>query len=119
MGNRIAFLISGLVLGFALSFIYIKVANQPSHPVVTQPVNSSMNHTMNSMTSGLAGKTGDEFDRAFLKEMIVHHEGAIEMAKQASGSAKHEEIKKMATEIISAQSQEISQMRKWQKDWGY
>jgi len=77
----------------------------------------TMEHTMNSMTSGLEGKTGDAFDEAFLSEMIVHHEGAVEMAEAALVNAKHPEIKTMAGAIISAQTSEIAQMKKWLTDW--
>ncbi len=76
-----------------------------------------MHDAMNGMMAGLEGKTGDEFDKAFLAEMIVHHEGAVDMAKAALVSAKHSEIKQMANAIISAQTTEITQMQAWQKSW--
>lgn len=76
-----------------------------------------MEHTMAGMNAGLVGKTGDEFDRAFLAEMIVHHEGAVDMANAALMHAKHEEIKSMADAIISAQTREIAEMRSWQESW--
>ena len=67
----------------------------------------------------LQGKSGDDFDRAFIEGMIVHHEGAVQMAEQAKLNAKHQEIKDMSDAIIDAQTTEINQMRMWQKDWGY
>lgn len=76
-----------------------------------------MHGAMGDMMAGLSGKTGDEFDKAFLAEMIVHHEGAVDMAKAAQASAKHEELKQMAEAIISAQTTEIEQMKEWQKTW--
>ncbi|HWH07384.1 MAG TPA: DUF305 domain-containing protein [Candidatus Paceibacterota bacterium] len=76
-----------------------------------------MSGAMDEMMQGLAGKTGDEFDKAFLSEMIMHHEGAVEMAEVALKSAKHEEIKTMANAIISAQTTEIQQMKDWQRSW--
>lgn len=79
----------------------------------------SMSGMMESMRSSLNGLTGDEFDKAFLSEMIVHHQGAIDMANAAKQNAKHEEIKNLANDIINAQTSEISQMKLWQKDWGY
>lgn len=81
------------------------------------PDGSSMHGQMNEMTAGLSGKTGDEFDRAFIAEMIVHHEGAVEMADAALANAKHEEIRQMAHAIISAQTAEIQQMKDWQSSW--
>lgn len=79
----------------------------------------SMEDHMMGMTSSLEGKSRDEFDKAFIEEMIVHHQGAIDMAKKAKENAGHPEIKSMAEDIISAQSNEIEMMRGWQKDWNY
>ncbi len=75
--------------------------------------------TMSQMTESLATKKGDEFDKLFITYMIDHHEGAVAMAKLSEGNAKHDEIKKLSGDIVSAQESEIVQMRQWQKDWGY
>lgn len=76
-----------------------------------------MEEMMHGMTGSLEGLSGDEFDRAFIAEMIVHHEGAVEMAEAALIDAKHDEIKQMARDIISAQTSEIEQMKAWQRNW--
>ena len=39
------------------------------------------------------------------------------MAKDAQQKAEHEEIKKLADAIITAQDAEIAQMKQWLKDW--
>ena len=65
------------------------------------------------------GMTGEAYDRNFIANMITHHQGAVDMAKLALKNAKHQELKDMATDIISAQEGEITQMESWQKDWGY
>ena len=75
--------------------------------------------TMSGMVNELEGKTGDAFDKAFIEQMTVHHQGAIEMAKQAKTNAFHQEIKDMADDIISAQTSEINMMKGWQSSWGY
>ena len=79
---------------------------------------SGQNMGMHSENS-LQNKTGDSFDEAFISEMIVHHDGAIEMAKLANSNAKHQEIKDLSQNIISAQDKEIQEMRKWANDWNY
>jgi uncharacterized protein (DUF305 family) len=76
-----------------------------------------MSDMMTSMNAELKGKTGDEFDRAFLAEMIVHHQGAVEMARLALTNAQHKEIKDLANAIIAAQNKEIAEMNAWQKAW--
>ena len=74
---------------------------------------------MSMMSSSLKGLKGDEFDKQFISEMITHHEGAVDMAELALTNAKHQEVKTMAQNIISAQTKEIDEMQTWQKDWHY
>jgi len=101
----IGFLLGGLVVSAAVTQLN---TNDPS---------GSM--TMSQMSEDLRGKTGDDFDQAFLSGMIEHHQGAIDMAELAKENAKHDEIKKLADDILSAQSKEIDMMQAWQADWGY
>lgn len=75
--------------------------------------------SMGDMTGKLKSKTGDEFDKAFIEQMIIHHQGAIDMAKLIVTNAKHDELKQLGNDIISAQSKEIDMMQTWQTDWGY
>ncbi len=76
-----------------------------------------MAHVMDSMSAELHGKKGDDFDQAFLIEMITHHQGAIEMAELALTNAKHQEIKDLADAIVAAQKREVGQMIEWQRSW--
>lgn len=91
----------------------------PTEPMMSNNMHSESSMSMEDMMTGLKGKTGDDFDKAFISEMIMHHQGAIDMAQEAKINAKHEELKKMAENIITAQTSEIDQMRKWQKNWNY
>ena len=75
--------------------------------------------SMSDMTASLQGKTGDDFDKAFISGMIVHHQGAIDMAKLASDNAKHDEVKTLANDILTTQSKEIDMMKSWQTKWDY
>ncbi len=77
----------------------------------------SMESMMTNMMANLKGKTGDDFDKAFLSEMVMHHEGAVVMAEAALKSAKHQEIKTLSNAIISAQNKEIADMKAWYKTW--
>lgn len=81
--------------------------------------NTSMQSSMQMSADSLKSKTGDDFDKTFISEMIAHHQGAIEMAKLAPNNAKHEEIKRLSSDIITAQEKEINEMKQWQKGWGY
>lgn len=66
-----------------------------------------------------AALKGEDYDRMFLANMIAHHESAVEMANLALTNASHQEIKTLATAIVSAQKSEITNMTAWQKTWGY
>lgn len=116
MNKVLTWTLVALLVGVGIGFF---VARMTTPPVSTHvmPDGSMMSNSMADMTAGLQGKTGDAFDRAFIEEMIVHHEGAVAMAQQALQAAKHDEIKQMAQEIINAQTREISTMRNWLKDW--
>jgi uncharacterized protein (DUF305 family) len=78
-----------------------------------------MEDEMAGMTNSLKGKTGDDFDKAFLTEMMAHHQQAIDMSKPAAANASHQEVKTLASNIITAQTGEISKMKMWQAEWGY
>ncbi len=81
------------------------------------PVEHNMGSTMDGMTAGLEGKENAEFEKAFLAEMIVHHEGAVAMAHMVLEKSNRPELTKLANDIIAAQTAEIAQMREWQKTW--
>lgn len=78
-----------------------------------------MMNDMAGMTDKLKGLTGDEFDKAFLSSMIEHHQSAINMAYSGKTNAQHQEVKTLTVAIVDAQSKEITQMKQWQKEWGY
>lgn len=80
-------------------------------------MNHSMSGMMEDMNASLRGKTGAEFDNAFVDEMIVHHEGAVDMAKLVLISTTRPELLKMAQEIIDVQTKEINQMKAWKVEW--
>jgi uncharacterized protein (DUF305 family) len=68
-------------------------------------------------TSKLQSLSGHAFDVEFLRQMIPHHEGAIEMAKALKGGTARPELKELADDIITAQDAEIKQMREWLAKW--
>lgn len=114
----IVMLVAGLALGYSVR----------EYPSSGKPMMSSgqmmgnmqmggMGGAMSDMMSGLSGKTGDDFDRAFLSEMIVHHQGAVQMAQEVLKKSKRPELIQLAKDIISAQTREINMMNEWQKEW--
>jgi len=110
----VGFFIGGLLVAIAATTFNKPVQND------TSPTNTAMSSmSMDDMVADLEGKTGDEYDVAFIEGMIAHHEGAVEMARLSAENAKHEEIKTLSENIITAQEKEIAEMKQWQQDWGY
>ncbi|MBP7966832.1 DUF305 domain-containing protein [Candidatus Woesebacteria bacterium] len=116
----IAFLVVGMFVG---SFITsnrqsgMHCQNMHKMPNGEMMQNGTMNDAMGSMMMGLKGKTGDDFDKAFLSEMIMHHEGAVVMAEEVLKTSKRPELLKLANDIISAQTKEVKMMQDWKKGW--
>ena len=120
-----------LVVGLTLGFIIAKPDDDKLPPRgMHQMDDSAMMHNdmmdhgrmnmddmMMSMTKNLQGKTGAAFDKAFIDDMIPHHQGAVEMAQLVLTSTDRPELKKLAQEIIDAQTKEIKMMQEWQKEW--
>lgn len=57
-------------------------------------------------------------DSDFAQMMIVHHEGAIEMADVAAKQAATKEVRSLAHQISVAQDPEIEKMTAWLAAWG-
>ncbi|MFE5207049.1 DUF305 domain-containing protein [Streptomyces sp. NPDC056600] len=55
--------------------------------------------------------SGPAFDEAFLRMMIEHHEGAVAMAGTERADGSHPPARRMAADIIDAQSSEIARMK--------
>jgi uncharacterized protein (DUF305 family) len=54
---------------------------------------------------------GAKFDKAFLRAMVAHHQGALEMVDLLKGT-KNSEAKKLAKDITRVQKAEITAMKK-------
>lgn len=54
-------------------------------------------------------------DMDFARQMVAHHQGAIDMAKVELQHGKNPELRGMAEKIIRDQTQEIAQLEEWIK----
>ena len=60
----------------------------------------------------------NDADVEFARDMIPHHEQAVQMAQLADGRAESAEVKQLAEDIEAAQAPEIEQMSAWLESWG-
>lgn len=101
--NKLIFLITGIVIGGLAVFGYYS-DKASINPGIMMGRNSVSNDS-------------DVIDAHFIEQMIPHHEDAITMSELALEKATRPEVKELAANIISSQSNEITQMKAWYKDW--
>jgi uncharacterized protein (DUF305 family) len=93
--------------GHAMPAAPADIANLPSVKAYTAG-NDRMHKDMSISFTGNA-------DVDFVKGMVPHHQGAIDMAKIVLEHGKDPQIRRLAREIIKAQNSEIAMMRAWLK----
>jgi uncharacterized protein (DUF305 family) len=71
------------------------------------------------MHSAMASSIPADADEAFVRGMIPHHQGAIDMARIVLEHGSDPENKALAEAIIRAQEAEIAQMRAWLEAKGH
>jgi uncharacterized protein (DUF305 family) len=64
-------------------------------------------------------ENADDFDKAFIEHMIPHHQMAVMMASMLKNGTSRPEMKQLADDIVTAQTDEIGKMRQWYREWGY
>lgn len=94
------------------------VSSSSDTPVRKQDQDHNQGHMGmdHSMAMDL-GPADADYDLRFIDGMILHHQGAVVMAEEALEKSTRPELKKLATEIIAAQKQEIAQMQAWRTSW--
>jgi len=80
----------------------------------TQAFKAADDKMMQDMSTDYSG----DADKDFVAHMIPHHQGAIEMAQVELKYGKDPELKRLASNIIKAQHDEIAFMKKWQAKHG-
>lgn len=96
------------IIGFMLGGLLVSVAAT----TFEKP-----NDAMGNMTAALQEKAGDDYDKAFIDNMVRHHQDAVEMSRLSEERSRRPEIKKLSKEIITTQQHEIEQLLEWRKVW--
>ena len=88
--------------------------HQPSMPMpAAGPADEAYGAAMERMQQDMPMDFTGDADVDFVRGMIPHHQGAIDMANVVITYGKDPEIKKLAEDIIAAQEEEIAFMRGW------
>lgn len=99
------------VLSACNTIVKEPISTPSAAPAMTEMKHGEMKHSMD------LGPADENYDLRFIDAMIPHHEGAVVMAKDLLQKSKRPESQKLATAIISAQTQEIAQMKAWRTAW--
>ena len=89
----------------------------PGAPPAENMQMPGMAASMNMDMSHMQSMSGNAHDTMFIDMMIPHHQGAIDMSRDALTKAEHQELKDMAQKIIADQQKEIDQMKQWKEKW--
>ncbi|WP_134496635.1 CopM family metallochaperone [Microvirga pakistanensis] len=121
-------IIRSLILAAGLAALPSLAAAQGAHsghsmPMQTQqstdsPATKGYRDANAKMHRDMSIPYSGDSDVDFVRGMIPHHQGAIEMAKVALQHAKDEQIRKWATDVIREQEREIAEMQAWLKKKG-
>ncbi len=68
------------------------------------------------MHKAMMGEFTGDADTDFIRSMIPHHQGAVDMARVALKYGKDPEVLNLANEIIASQEEQIAVMKKWLAD---
>ena len=72
---------------------------------------------MDDMTDMGALEIAEDFDKAFIEQMIPHHQMAIMMVSMLLNRTERSEMKKLAQDILRTQTEEINKMSTWYSQW--
>ncbi|QND49648.1 DUF305 domain-containing protein [Rhizobium lusitanum] len=109
-----------LALAFSIPALAEDMHNMDmSKPMGDQGASSkAFNDAMGKMHSNMMITYSGDADTDFVRGMIPHHQGAIDMAKIELKYGKDPELRKLAENVIKAQEAEIKGMNAWLKTHG-
>ena len=109
---------------FSLALALPVLADDMSGMDMTKPMgdqgasSKAFNDAMGKMHKDMMITYSGNADADFVRGMIPHHQGAIDMAKVELKYGKDPELRKLAQAVVTAQEAEIKEMNAWLKKHG-
>lgn len=91
----------------------------PGMTASRSPADQALMDSMMKMQRTMDVRPTGHPDRDFVRMMIPHHQGAIDMAKVELRYGKDPAIRKLAAAIVAAQENEIAEMQRWLAQSGH
>ena len=125
---RKTIILGGLLLASSAAFYVFAGSHQqathhgnhgsPSTQESVSPSIAAYQSINDQMHSAMSIEFTGDADIDFVRGMIPHHEGAVEMAKVVLAHGSDPEIRALAEAVVKAQEEEIEMMYRWLAERG-
>ena len=87
---------------------WLKAYRQKNHPNA-----AVMKDNMDMGAMGISTDASKSFDARYAEAMVSHHQGSIEMAKEALTMVGHDELKQFAQNMLTIEEGEVTQLQQF------